>query len=369
MYKVNLSENNLTKLEERYFKDLKIRERQHLQEWIAKNPEVLEDELLIIQKEFDGFSDTSERLDLLALDRDGNLVIIENKLDDTGKDVVWQALKYASYCSTLTTDQIVSVFQGYLDKLGIKDEAKSNILEFLQVEDKNLVLNQGDQRIFLVANKFRREVTATVIWLRNHDINIQCFRAVPFSFGEEIFLQIEQIIPLPETKDFIINIREKEKEEKKITQRVVLTNKYLLEFWQNFKELQSQNKITFLGNVSASSRWYIGFGRGKGRFNYCIGSKFFRVELYFMDDANKSLFDKMFQFKDQIESCFPGTITWERLENKRASRIKHDMSLEIHNSLTGTWGDPDREKEVHKWFMEKMQAFYSCLYPYLDKIN
>lgn len=38
------------------------------------------EELLIIQKEFDGFDDTRERLDLLALDKDGNLVIIENKL-------------------------------------------------------------------------------------------------------------------------------------------------------------------------------------------------------------------------------------------------------------------------------------------------
>ena len=36
----------------------------------------------------------TERLDLLALDKDGKLVIIENKLDDTGREVVfWQAIK------------------------------------------------------------------------------------------------------------------------------------------------------------------------------------------------------------------------------------------------------------------------------------
>ena len=40
----------------------------------SKNPEVLGEELLIIQKEFDGFNDTKERLDLLALDSDGGLV-------------------------------------------------------------------------------------------------------------------------------------------------------------------------------------------------------------------------------------------------------------------------------------------------------
>lgn len=45
--------------------------------------------VLVIQKEFDGFSDTRERSDLLALDKDGDLVVIENKLDDSGNDVTW----------------------------------------------------------------------------------------------------------------------------------------------------------------------------------------------------------------------------------------------------------------------------------------
>ena len=93
MYKINQEKTNLIKLEERQFKDLKIKEREHLQEWILKNPEILGEDLLIIQKEFDGFNDTNERLDLLAIDKDGGLVVIENKLDDTGRNVVWQAFK------------------------------------------------------------------------------------------------------------------------------------------------------------------------------------------------------------------------------------------------------------------------------------
>lgn len=52
-------------------------ERHNLQEWIAKEPSSLGEERLIIQKEFDGFADTRERLDLLAIDKNGNLVIIE----------------------------------------------------------------------------------------------------------------------------------------------------------------------------------------------------------------------------------------------------------------------------------------------------
>lgn len=170
MYRIDRKSNNVVKLDERLFKDLKIRERDHLQEWIAKNPEMLDEELLIIQKEYSGFNDTNERLDLLALDKDGGLVIIENKLDDTGRNVVWQALKYASYCSTLTTNQIIRIYQEYLDRSGLESDAKESILEFIERDEGELLLNRGDQRMIFVANTYRKEVTSTVLLLLNHDI-------------------------------------------------------------------------------------------------------------------------------------------------------------------------------------------------------
>ena len=52
MYRINKIDNNITKLEERLFSDLGFTERAHLQEWIAKNPDVLGEELLIIQNKF-----------------------------------------------------------------------------------------------------------------------------------------------------------------------------------------------------------------------------------------------------------------------------------------------------------------------------
>ena len=111
MYRIDRSANSIQPLARVSFRELGFRERAHLQEWIANEPLVLGEELLIIQKECAGFSDISERLDLLALDKQGSLVIIENKLDDTGRDVTWQALKYASYCSRLTRDDIRDIYQ------------------------------------------------------------------------------------------------------------------------------------------------------------------------------------------------------------------------------------------------------------------
>jgi hypothetical protein len=86
----------------------------------------------VIQKEFAGFADTNERLDLLALDKQGSLVLIENKLDDTGRDVTWQALKNASYCSRLRTEDIHKIYQEYLTKTDPGGStAPERIAEFL----------------------------------------------------------------------------------------------------------------------------------------------------------------------------------------------------------------------------------------------
>ena len=49
MFQVNRAANRLNRLEEKRFSDLKLREREHLQEWLANQPDALGEDLLIIQ--------------------------------------------------------------------------------------------------------------------------------------------------------------------------------------------------------------------------------------------------------------------------------------------------------------------------------
>jgi hypothetical protein len=366
LYRIDRASNNIIKLESKQFKEIRIRERDHLQEWIAKNPEVLGEELLIIQKEFDGFNDTSERLDLLALDKDGNLVIIENKLDDTGRNVVWQALKYASYCSTLTTTQIIKVYQDYLDKWNIQQDARQNLLEFIEREEEELLLNRGDQRIIFVANNYRKEVTSTVLWLRDHDLQIQCFKARPYILEEELFLQFEQIIPLPETSEFMIDIKEKEKEEKEKSQAVEQSEAALIKFWGLLKRELAANQLDFMDRVSPKPLYNLGFWKNAGKFAFCLGRSAFRVELYFPDDPKKDLINAMRHHKDEIESSFGSPLIWEPLDGKKASRIKSEISA---TQFQGRFSDETCWPELTQWFREEMAKFYKVLSPVWDKVQ
>jgi hypothetical protein len=369
MYRINKAANNVVKLEQRLFKDLHIKERQHLQEWVAKNPEMLGEDLLIIQKEFAGFSDTSERLDLLAIDKVGGLVIIENKLDDTGTNVVWQALKYTSYCSTLKTNQIFKIYQDYLDAMGQSESAKENILEFLERDEEELLLNRNDQRIIFISNNYRKEVTSTVLWLLEHDIQIQCFRATPYSMGEELFLQVEQIIPLPETKEFMIDIKEKEKEEKEKSKVVEEGEALLVKFWGMFKQNLAEHKIDFLERVSSKPYYSIGFWKGDGLFAFCMGKHTFRVELYFQNDQDKTHFDAMMKHKAEIEKSYGGELIWERLDSKKASRIKIETPPETLATFEGRFKEEKYWKLLIEWYRESMVNFYKAIYPVWEKVQ
>src|SRR3972149_7755471 len=215
MYLIDKSKNRIQKIQQKTFGELGFKERGHLQEWLENNPEALGEPLLIIQKEFSGFNETNERLDLLPLDKQGNLVVIENKLDDTGRDVTWEVIKYALYCSTLTKDQVRQIYQQYLDKQGRKQEATNKISEFFnQTEYDEVPLNQRQtQRIIMVAGSFRKEVTSTVLWLINYKLKIKCFKGSPFALDNQLFLTLDQIIPTKDTVDYVISMADKTQED------------------------------------------------------------------------------------------------------------------------------------------------------------
>lgn len=348
MFTVDHQTNRIKPVKEKTFAELGFTERKHLQEWLAYQPNSLGEELLIIQKEFDGFDDTRERLDLLALDKDGNLVIIENKLDDSGRDVVWQALKYASYCASLTKVQIVEIYQQYLDRyepakaepdlLNAPHSAASKICEFLDAPDLDEVkLNLGNsQRVVLVAANFRKEVTSTALWLVGQGISIQCFKVTPYSLGEQLLLNIDQVIPTPEAAELMIGITAKEAEEKNT--EVVRKSRHSVRraYWEQLLEVFQKSDCRLYDNISASKDHWLCAGSGVSGCPYSLifNQKELRVELWLSrgsSEDNKFLFDEIIKYKEQIEISFGAQVEWLRLDDKKQSRIQFSRKVDGFN--------------------------------------
>ncbi|MDF5022020.1 DUF4268 domain-containing protein [Vibrio parahaemolyticus] len=353
MFKIDRLSNRISRIETKRFSELGFRERDHLQEWLANQPDALGEELLIIQKEFDGFDDTRERLDLLALDKEGNLVIIENKLDDTGRDVMWQSLKYASYCSNLTKSQIVEIYQGYLTKYCDSGDAKTQLCEFLEAPDlSEVVLNSGmNQRLMLVAANFRKEVTSTALWLLNHDIQIQCFKVTPYSVEEELFLNIEQIIPTPEAKELMIGMNAKEAEEKSTEAELKSRHRLRMAFWEKTLDVMKNSQCDLFNNINPSKDHWLSAGSGVRScpFTLIFGVREARVQIEMTrseSEENKFLFDRLYEQKDEIESAFGSSLDWLRLDDKKASRVQFRKDFDGYNR--------EQWQEIINWLIQHM---------------
>ena len=187
------------------FSHLGLEERRDIQEWVVANPEILGDDLLIIAKEFSDFDQTSERLDLLAIDRDGKLVIIELKRDHSGTDAHWQAIKYASYLRHATSEDVLRMLATYD---GVSEaEAEGKILD--HIETGSLENLNDDQRIILASHRFAPEVTSAVLWLNDkaQDENlITCVQLIPYQDGDVLYVQTNTIIPVVGTERYSIQI-------------------------------------------------------------------------------------------------------------------------------------------------------------------
>lgn len=361
MYILDSENNKLVQATVSTFKALGLEERKHLQEWIAATPSSLGEDLLIIQKEFDGFAETKERLDLLALDKQGQLVIIENKLDDSGKDVTWQAIKYASYCSSLSKSGIVEIFEKFLGNTG---KAKEIIVDFLGASEFDEVKLNPDnsQRIFFVAANFRKEVTSSVLWLSNFGLNIKCFKVTPFQYNGKVLIDFDQIIPIKDAEEYTIKMAAKIQEAAQDADTKTARQLKRQAFWQGFINYCKSHNGSFASSAGTPDSW-LGKSVGVSGISVVVGvnNNDVRTELYINignKEENKQAFDFFHAHKDKIEQALSDyQINWARMDDRVTCRIftdRKDLGLLYE----------DKYEEIYKFFNDSSNLFLKVLSPY-----
>lgn len=191
------------------FANAGYRERADLQRLLKQQIEIIAPDTLIISEEFGEWEDSRRRIDLLGIDKSANLVVIELKRTEDGGHMELQAIRYAAMVSTLTFDAAVQAFQQYITSAEAIVDARERILEFLDWEQPDDDQFAQDVRIVLAAAEFSREITSSVLWLNDHGLDIRCVRLKPYKDADRLLIDVQQVIPLPETEDYQIRIREK----------------------------------------------------------------------------------------------------------------------------------------------------------------
>ena len=360
-----VTQKEFRRIEEKGFSISGLKERSDIQRLLRTQIDVIGEDLYVLTEEFSEWDESKRRIDLLAIDANANLVVIEIKRTTDGGHMELQAIRYAAMVSAMTFERAVQIHAIFLANIGQDStKAESRLLEFLDWSEPNEDAFAADTRIILVSADFGKELTTSVLWLIDHGIDIQCVRIKPYRDQDRTLVDVQQIIPLPEANDYQIQLREKGSEgRKQRAERYDIRKK----FWEGVVAC-AKEKGGRHANIKPGSYNWIGAGsgiRGLG-LNLAVGQLSCQAELYIdrgEREENKSIFDQLIAHRAQIETEFPFPIEWERLDHRRACRIKSVIADGGYRSSDANW------PALQQALVDRSAALEKALRPFLDTLQ
>jgi hypothetical protein len=245
--------------------------------WLFDNIDILGEELNInitpVEKEKNVGSFSA---DILAESGEGTPILIENQLEKTDHDHLGKLLTYVS--------------------------------------------NLEAKKAIWISKEPRSEHEKAIEWLNEltSDVDFYLVKIEAFRIGDSAPAPKFTIIAGPTESGKVVGSEKKELAER---------HKKRLKFWEGLLE-KSKKRTPLHSNISPSMNSWIGTGSGKSGlgFNYVVTYKHGQIELYIdrgkdSQDENKKIFDDLQSHKDEIEKEFGNKLRWERLDDRRASRI------------------------------------------------
>lgn len=244
--------------------------------WLQSNIDVLNEVIDIQLSNVEREQSTGNfNVDLIAEDESGNVIIIENQLEKSNHDHLGKIITY-------------------LSSVG------------------------ATKAIWIVAEPRQEHINA-ISWLNEST-------AAEFYLLKIEGIKIGSSEPAP-LLTLIVGPSEEAKEagetKKEISERYYIRHK----FWTQLLDT-AKSKTKLHATISPSQHSWIGTGAGKSglSYNYVINKHEVKVELYIdkgkeADEENKKIFKELENNKTDIESIFGESLSWEKLEQKRACRI------------------------------------------------
>lgn len=192
MLKIDRDDQKFSILDTPTLADVSITERYDLQEYICNSPEAFFKEigldLFLLGKEIEPSKSIQDRIDILALDKEGACVIIELKRGNHKMHLL-QAISYAAMVCQWEAEDVFQL---------LDEEQQEALTDFLEV-DREQVNRQ--QRIVLVAEAFDYALLLATEWLsEQYGVDIMCCRIAvatdPASKAE--YLVCSNVYPTPE---------------------------------------------------------------------------------------------------------------------------------------------------------------------------
>ncbi len=164
-----------------------------LEQMIVQDPSILSDRWLLIGRQVR--TAHGGIIDLLALNQDGQLIVIELKRSQTPRDVVAQALDYASWAQNLSADEIAEIYSQFSGGVTLGDAFKGRFNLDLDEEQLN-----GSHQIVIVAASLDLSSERIVTYLNDAGLAINVIFFQVFEDGDRQYLSRAWLLDPVETE-------------------------------------------------------------------------------------------------------------------------------------------------------------------------
>lgn len=179
------------------------RREKDMERWLTENPNAVlpESERAFVISDEESFENLA---DILAVDPEGNILVVEIKRGRTPRDVVAQALEYVSDVAGWDYSRLNSRAVAYFAKRGIHHEsllaAFQDVFGVQPGEFDESRFNRK-QRAFVVAESIDEKVERTARWLFRRGVEITCIQYECFRAGDnQLFIDFNEVVR-PEEAD------------------------------------------------------------------------------------------------------------------------------------------------------------------------
>jgi len=353
-------------LKETTFAHAGLKERADLQRLLNERIEVISPDTLVIAEEFGEWEESRRRIDLLGIDKDANLVVVELKRSEDGGHMELQAIRYAAMVSTMTFARAVEVYEDSLAKHGKDIRAEEAILEFLGWDEADEGSFAQAVRIILVSADFSKELSTSAMWLNEQGLDIRCVRIKPYTDGQRVLVDVQQVIPLPAAQDYIISIREKSGAERSDRTGKVARHQLRREFWAGLLERINKRSDIYKGISPSNDNW-LNAGTGVSGVVYSLIVRLFdtdvKLSLEGLNHINKAGFDYLKSRQAAIEKTFGEPLAWERCDDLKKSYLYKAFSL------GGIHTDKSEWPKIHDAMIDAVLRLEKAIAPHIEGLR